>query len=83
MGSTERDRHDPIWEAAWAWVVRHHEEKYADEATAHALARWLAEDPRHREAYQKASRLWLMAGLVPPVGDVEIPGAPKAGDPPA
>lgn len=78
MGSTEHDHHDPIWEAAWAWVVRHHEDKYADDATTQALAQWLAADPRHCDAYQKASRLWLMAGLVPPVGDVGIPDAPDA-----
>lgn len=80
MGDNERDHEDPIWNAAWAWVVQHHEEKYADPATAEALARWLAEDPRHRQAYERASRLWLLTGLVPPASDVDIPGCPKPDD---
>lgn len=80
MGNTTPDHEDPIWDAAWTWVVRHHEEKYASAATADALAQWLAADPRHRQAYDKASRLWLMSGLVPPASDIEIPDCPKPGD---
>lgn len=75
MNETQHDQSDPISEAAWAWVVRHHEEKYADDATSAALARWLAADPRHREAYDRAIELWNIAGLVPPASDVEIPGS--------
>ena len=80
MGHSASNQQDPIWDAAWAWVVRHHEERYAVEATTDALAQWLVADPRHREAYEKASRLWLMAGLVPPTTDVDIPDCPKPPD---
>ena len=80
MGNAERDRQDPILDAAWAWVVRHHEERYTSEATAEALVRWLAEDPSHRQAYDKASRLWLMTGFVPPASAIAIPDCPKPGD---
>ncbi|MFT7773018.1 FecR/PupR family sigma factor regulator [Roseateles sp.] len=60
---------DPVWADAWAWVQRQHDAATWDDEALTALARWLAEDPGHRQAYDKARRLWLLTGLVPPSGD--------------
>lgn len=80
MGNPDSRQQDPVWDAAWAWVLRHHEEKYLNEDTTRELAQWLSADPSHRKAYDEASRLWLLAGFVPPVNDIEIPGTPISGD---
>ncbi|CAM3707579.1 FecR/PupR family sigma factor regulator [Paracidovorax anthurii] len=61
---------DLVWEQAWAWV----RQQYAlmetgaapEEVAPRQLIQWLKADPRHREAYEQASRLWLAAGLLPP-----------------
>jgi transmembrane sensor len=66
---------DPAWDAAWAWVFRQHEDRELDEPAKAELVRWLAAHPRHRAIYDEACRLWLMAGLVPPANQVDIPGA--------
>ena len=41
--------------------------------------------PAHRAAYERAAKLWLLSGLVPPVNDVPIPGTDDQidSDPPA
>jgi transmembrane sensor len=62
---------DPVWEIAWAWVQRQHEAMQTDGDVTAELARWLAEDPTHRKAYDKASRLWLLSGLLPPSTDID------------
>jgi transmembrane sensor len=62
----------PVWDLAWSWVIRQHERDSFDAAAAAELACWLATDPIHRQVFDKASRLWLMAGLVPPVNDLDI-----------
>jgi transmembrane sensor len=64
--TTDKDRDDPVWQAAWSWVMREHEQALT-EAQRAELMRWLDGDERHRAAYQKASRVWLLSGLVPPV----------------
>jgi len=74
MGEEVNPKQDPIWDIAWSWVTRQHERQSFDAAAEAELAHWLAADPAHRHAYDKASRLWLMAGLVPPVNDIDIPG---------
>lgn len=71
---------DPVWDAAWSWVMRQHERESFDAGAEAELARWLAADRLHRQAYDKASRLWLMAGLVPPVNEIDIPGCAEPGD---
>jgi len=62
MNSSERD--DPVWQAAWSWVQREHE-KSVDAAAREQLNNWLQADTAHRRAYEEASGLWLLAGLVP------------------
>jgi len=74
MGEEVNPKQDPVWDIAWSWVMHQHEHQGSDVAAEVELARWLASDPAHHQAYEKASRLWLMAGLVPPVNDVDIPG---------
>ena len=64
----------PAWETAWGWVLRQHEERELGEPVRAELARWLAADPRHLAVYEEACRVWLMAGFLPPVNPIEIPG---------
>lgn len=54
---------DPREQAALAWLARLHSGCWsADDATAHA--EWLAADPDHRAAWQRAESLWReLAGL--------------------
>jgi transmembrane sensor len=77
MGDTSnsKQKEDPVWSAAWSWVIRQHAPEGFDAGAAAELARWLEADPLHRKAYDKAGRLWLLTGLVPPRNDIEIPGA--------
>jgi ferric-dicitrate binding protein FerR (iron transport regulator) len=64
---------DPLWDTAWAWVQHQHENPDLDEPSRAELARWLAADSRHVAVYEKACRLWLVAGMVPPANDIESP----------
>lgn len=68
---------DPVWEIAWAWILRQHERENFDAAAQAELIRWLTADPAHRQAYEKANRLWVLAGLVPPVDDIDVPGCKR------
>lgn len=74
MGEDMNPKQDPVWDTAWSWVTRQHERETFDETARAEMARWLAADAAHRLAYDKAGRLWLLAGLVPPANDIEIPG---------
>ncbi len=56
---------DPVWQAALDWVLRAHAQPL-DATTASSLSAWLERDPAHRKAYEEASRVWLLTGLVPP-----------------
>lgn len=76
MGNDANPKADPVWEAAWAWVMRQHERESFDASAQAELARWLQAHPSHRQAYDQASRLWLLTGLVPPANDINIPGCP-------
>lgn len=67
MSNTERN--DPIWQTAWGWVTREHEQPLNSGARSELL-QWLQSDPAHRTAYEEASRLWLLVGLVPPANDL-------------
>lgn len=62
------DRDDPIWNTAWEWVIREHEQAL-DDGTRAELVAWLKSDPAHLASYQEASRIWLAAALVPPPND--------------
>lgn len=59
------DRADPLWNTAWEWVVREHEQPL-DKAARVELIAWLKADPAHLESYEKAHRIWLATALVPP-----------------
>lgn len=67
---------DTVWSIAWSWASRQPLQGDAEQAALNELACWLAADPLNRRAYQKACRLWLLAGLVPPANDVPIPDVP-------
>lgn len=66
-----QEQDDLIWHTAWAWVRREHDREDFDEGARREMAAWLLADPAHRKACDKAARLWLLAGLVPPVIDVD------------
>lgn len=74
MGNDIDPSTDPIWETAMSWVVRQHERETFDASAQDELDHWLQADPAHRQAYDKASCLWHLAGFVPPASDIEIPG---------
>src|SRR6266480_172637 len=50
-------RCDPVRETAAAWHDRIHRDKVLDETRA-AFARWLAESPEHRAAFDAIDRTW-------------------------
>jgi ferric-dicitrate binding protein FerR (iron transport regulator) len=62
---TDSKYDDLIWQTAVDWVIREHEAPF-DTATRQALVTWLKGDPARRRAYEEASDLWLLTGLVPP-----------------
>ncbi|MDH6168363.1 ferric-dicitrate binding protein FerR (iron transport regulator) [Variovorax boronicumulans] len=62
---------DPIWNTAWDWVQREHDSESFDDAARAEMTAWLLAEPAHRRAYDKAARLWLLAGFVPPVNDFD------------
>jgi len=62
---------DPIWNTAWDWVQREHDSASFDDAARAEMTAWLLAEPAHRRAYDKAARLWLLAGFVPPVNDFD------------
>jgi len=61
---------DAVWNTAWEWVVREHEQPL-DDAARDELAAWIAADPAHRRAYMEAARRWLAAALIPPPDDTD------------
>lgn len=65
---TDTRQNDPVWQTAVDWVLRAHEQPIDPDTTA-ALKTWLAQNPAHRTAYEEASRVWLITGLVPPTED--------------
>lgn len=70
---------DPIWDIAWAWVRRTHDAGCLDAAAQAELLAWLGADPLHRREHDKACRLWLLVGMVPPANPVDITGLPTDG----
>ncbi|MEN5066938.1 FecR/PupR family sigma factor regulator [Achromobacter aegrifaciens] len=79
MGDDINSKQDTVWDVAWSWVLRQHEHDSFDATDEAELVQWLAADAAHRQAYDKAGRLWLMAGLVPSANDIDIPGAEDLG----
>ena len=63
---------DPVWNAAWHWVMAEHEDALTAGQRGEMLD-WLQAHPAHRTAYQEASRLWLLGGLVPPAETGDTP----------
>lgn len=60
---------DKHWQAAMDWVLRLHDNELqgaVPEALQAELATWLRADPGHRPAFEEASRVWLITGMVPP-----------------
>ncbi|ARN20321.1 hypothetical protein A4W93_10645 [Piscinibacter gummiphilus] len=76
MGISSASSQDPVWDMAWTWIQRQHATPTLDDQAARELAQWLDADPRHRAAYDQASRLWFVAGFVPPANPIDIPDAP-------
>ena len=64
MADSKHQDQDGVWHAAVEWVIREHESLSA--AEREELINWLNMNPAHRKAYDEASRLWLITGLVPP-----------------
>lgn len=62
---TNSSDNDPVWQAALDWVLSAQQQPL-DAAAASSLAAWLAQDPAHGKAYEKATRVWLLTGLIPP-----------------
>ena len=58
------DQNDPLWNAAWDWVIREHDQPL-DEAVRAELVTWLKADAAHLKYYEEAQRIWLAAALVP------------------
>lgn len=57
-------RHDIVWQTAVEWIIRKHASPL-DTAAENELIAWLEKDPVNRAAYEEASHLWLLTGLVP------------------
>lgn len=66
----EQPDNDSIETTAWAWVRREHDRETFHQADRAEMVAWLLADPAHRRAYDRAARLWLIAGLVPPAHDL-------------
>ncbi|WP_129780146.1 FecR/PupR family sigma factor regulator [Peristeroidobacter soli] len=58
------ERNEALWNAAWEWVIREHEQVLDDAGRAELIA-WLKADPAHRAHYEEAHRVWLGAALIP------------------
>ena len=62
MADSEGD--DFVWRTAVEWIMRKHESPL-DAVAEKELIGWLEKDCAHRAAYEEASRLWLLTGLIP------------------
>jgi transmembrane sensor len=68
MAQDQQD--DPVWDAAWAWVQRAYDRDSFDDHARAERDRWLLADPAHRRAYERASQVWALTGLVPARSDL-------------
>lgn len=64
MADSKHQDQDQVWHTAVEWVIREHES--LSPAEREELIGWLNMNPTHKKAYDEASRLWLLTGLVPP-----------------
>jgi ferric-dicitrate binding protein FerR (iron transport regulator) len=64
---------DVAWQTAVDWIIRKHESPL-DSVAERELSDWLAKDPANRAAYEEASQVWMLTGLVPRRSDPE-PGS--------
>ena len=55
---------DKVWQTAVEWIIRK-QTSPLDAAAENELLAWLEEGPANRAAYEEASYLWLLTGLVP------------------
>ncbi len=67
---TDSTDKDALWQTALDWVMRVHEAP-RDSDTHAALTAWLDNNPAHRAAYDEATHIWLLTGLVPSSADDE------------
>jgi transmembrane sensor len=61
---------DKAWQTAVEWIMRKHASPL-DAAAERELLGWLEEDPANRAAYEEASCLWLLTGMVPRTDEPE------------
>lgn len=61
MPDSQRD--DVAWQTAVDWIIRKHESPL-DSVAERELSDWMAKDPANRAAYEEASQLWMLTGLV-------------------
>jgi transmembrane sensor len=61
---------DKAWQTAVEWIIRKHASPL-DAAAERELLAWLEENPANRAAYEEASHLWLLTGLVPRADEPE------------
>ncbi len=72
------DRDNSLWDKAWEWVIREHEQPLDPVVRTERVA-WLKADPAHLTHYEEANQIWLAAALVPRPAD--DPGVdPDIGD---
>lgn len=64
MMDNDPDGDDAVWQVAFDWLMREHEEMLSaeDRETLHA---WLAASSQHRRVFHEAERLWLLTGMIP------------------
>lgn len=60
-----RLQRDPAWDQALDWLLAVQEQPQ-DARLRAELEAWLAADPRHRAAYDKAQRVWALTGEAAP-----------------
>ena len=56
---------DPVWDEAVTWLLRQ-QAAPDDAAVAAGLAQWIAASEAHARAYERAARVWRLAGELPP-----------------
>jgi len=56
---------DPVWDEAVTWLLRR-QAAPDDAAVAAGLAQWIAASEAHARAYERAARVWRLAGELPP-----------------
>lgn len=69
-----RLQQDSAWDEALDWLLAVQER--SQDARLHTeLEAWLAADPRHRAAYDRAQRVWVLTGEAVPASAVAAPAA--------